>query len=68
MGKEIKPQKTMKVEIEKCCAICDNLYNKEKCPLCQVYSTATDCGCDVFDEDAKYLIVCKKFVLHKKYL
>ena len=55
-----------KIETKKCCAICEQLYNKEKCPLYNVYQTAEDCGTDDFQNSAKYEVLCRKFELLEK--
>jgi hypothetical protein len=54
------------ISVRECCHICDNLYNKEKCPLFKVYNKATYYGDSTFDDSAKYRIVCDEFELSKK--
>jgi len=56
-----------KISVHKCCHICNNLYDKEKCPLYNVYNTAACCGDSTFDDSAKYRIVCDEFELSKKF-
>lgn len=54
------------IKVKKCCALCDNLYNKEKCPLCDVYCSARNYGDETFDTEAKYKVCCPLFVLNEK--
>ena len=54
------------IEAKKCCAICNHLYNKEKCPLYNVYNEASSCGTYDFDEKAKYVVFCHEFGLNEK--
>ena len=55
------------ISVHKCCHLCNNLYNREKCPLFNVYNTATDYGDSTFDDSAKYRVVCDEFELSKKF-
>lgn len=55
------------ISVNKCCHLCDNLYNKEKCPLFNVYNSAAYYGDSTFDDSAKYRIVCDVFELSKKF-
>lgn len=55
------------ISVRKCCHICDNLYNKEKCPLYNVYNTAANYCDSTFDVFAKYRISCDEFELSKKF-
>lgn len=54
------------IKVKSCCALCDNLYNKEKCPLFEVYNSARNYGNETFDTEAKYKICCPLFVLNEK--
>lgn len=56
-----------KVELRKCCAICEYLYDKDECPLFQTYQMAEDCGTYNFSERAKYMVSCSKFKVNDKF-
>lgn len=55
------------INVKKCCALCQFLYNRDKCPLCGVYNYAAECGNDEFELKVKYEIFCGHFELHKMY-
>ena len=59
-------QEINEIRVKQCCALCDNLYNDEKCPLFRVYYAAGNYGDETFDTDAKYKICCQSFILNKK--
>lgn len=54
------------ISVHKCCHLCYNLYNKEKCPLFNVYKAAAYYGDSTFDDSAKYRVVCDEFELSKQ--
>lgn len=49
------------VTIKECCAICENLYDADKCPLFKTYNCAAEYCVDDFDKVAKYHVCCEKF-------
>lgn len=55
------------ISVHECCNLCDNLYNKEKCPLYSVYNTADYYGDSTFNDSAKYRVTCDEFELSKKF-
>ena len=63
---DYEKQEINKIRVKQCCALCDNLYNNEKCPLFSVYNAARNYGDETFDTEAKYKICCQSFILNKK--
>lgn len=54
------------VTINKCCAICEHLWDKNVCPLYETYNAACEVGQETFDEWVKYRTCCDtQFELHK---
>jgi len=54
------------IKVKPCCALCNNLYDKEECPLCDVYVAAGSYGEESFDTTAKYQVYCPSFVLDER--
>lgn len=55
------------VTINKCCAICEHLWNKGKCPLYETYKAAREVAVEAFDEWVKYRMLCVDFKLHRQF-
>lgn len=53
-------------KVKNCCALCDNYYNEQNCPLYKTYNTAENYGENHFDKHAKYLILCDNFIIDKR--
>ena len=56
-----------KITVRMCCALCNNLWNTEKCPLYEVYEAASRYGDSTFDDKAKYSVRCDDFLLNANY-
>ena len=55
------------VTINKCCAICEHLWDKGNCPLYETYNAARALSVDAFDEWVKYRTCCGNFKLHRQF-
>ena len=54
------------VTINKCCAICQHLWDKDVCPLYETYNAAREVAQETFDVVSKYRMCCDtQFELHK---
>ena len=47
------------IKVNKCCAICNNYLDKDKCPLYSMIRTARDYGYQ--DDNDKFIMVCTSF-------
>lgn len=55
------------VTINKCCAICEHLWDRMKCPLFEICDLAKHLGIENFDEWVKYRTCCVDFKLHRQF-
>lgn len=53
-----------KEEIKQCCAVCEYIYDKEKCPLYYVYKDSE--YNDIFKPKGQYKMVCDEFKINSK--
>lgn len=53
-----------KEEVKQCCAVCEYLYDKEKCPLYDIYNDS-DYNC-VFRDTGKFKMVCDEFQINSR--
>lgn len=53
-----------KEEVKQCCAVCEYIYNKEKCPLYNVYKDSE--YNDIFKPKGQYKMVCDEFKINSK--
>ena len=53
-----------KEEVKQCCAVCEHIYNKEKCPLYYVYKDSE--YNDIFKLKGQYKMVCDEFEVNSK--
>ena len=53
-----------KEEVKQCCAVCEHIYNKEKCPLYYVYKDSE--YNDIFKPKGQYKMVCDEFKINSK--
>ena len=53
-----------KEEVKQCCAVCEHIYDKEKCPLYYVYKDSE--YNDIFKPKGQYKMVCDEFQLNSK--
>lgn len=56
------------VKINKCCAICQHLWNEKDCIAYEVYNDATRYGNQTFDDFVKYKCCCVSFKLRKDFI
>ena len=54
------------VTINKCCAICEHLWDSKNCPLFETYDLAMELGGRRFDEWVKYRTCCVDFKLRRQ--
>lgn len=47
------------IKVNKCCAICNNYFDKDKCPLYSMIRTAIDYGYQ--NDNDKFIMVCTSF-------
>ena len=53
-----------KEEVKQCCAVCEYIYDKEKCPLYYVYKDSE--YNDIFKPKGQYKMVCDEFQINSK--
>lgn len=54
----------MKEEVKQCCAVCEYIYDKEKCPLYYVYKDSEYNG--ILKPKGQYKMVCDEFEVNSK--
>lgn len=53
-----------KEEVKQCCAVCEYIYDKEKCPLYYVYKDSE--YNDIFKPKGQYKMMCDEFKINSK--
>lgn len=55
-----------KEEVKQCCAVCEYIYDIEKCPLYYVYRDSEILYNNTFMETGKYKMVCDEFQINSE--
>lgn len=55
-----------KEEVKQCCAVCEYIYDIEKCPLYYVYKDSE--YNDIFKPKGQYKMVCDEFQINSKFV